>query len=87
MILVYASLILLCVIWIGLFFRFDVQSKLKRVTLTLKSSSQNADHLQSALLNLDGVVDVKPMLEKQVVYLKVEQHFDEKAANALLEQQ
>lgn len=85
--LVYASLILLCVIWIGLFFRFDVQSKLKRVTLTLKSSSQNADHLQSALLNLDGVVDVKPMLEKQVVYLKVEQHFDEKAANALLEQQ
>jgi MFS family permease len=84
--LVYAGLIVLCMFWIGLFIRFDGQSKLKRVTLNLNSSSQSADYLHDVLHNLNGVVDVKPVVEKRVVYLKVEQHFDEQAANALLEQ-
>lgn len=82
--LLYALLTMICLVWIVLFLRFDVHSSLKRVTLSLNSSTKNANELQRELKNLDGVVDVKPVVERQVVYLRVEQHFDEQAAAALL---
>lgn len=82
--LLYALLAIVCVVWIGIFLRFDVHSNLKRVTLRLNSSSKNADDLKRDLKDLDGVVDIKPVIDKQVVYLRVEQHFDEQAALALL---
>ena len=85
--IVYAVLTVLCVIWVGLFVRFDGQLQLKRVTLTVNKSEQSADHIRRVLHNVDGVVDVNPVLEKHVVYLKVEQHFNEQLAHDALARQ
>ncbi len=81
----YAALVIICLLWLGLFLRFHHgQSQLKRVTLSLQSSRVSADSIKQALQQFQGVIEVKPMLESRVVYLKVDRVFDSQAAQTAL---
>ncbi len=80
----YAVLITLCVIWLGLFFRFFGHTHLKRVTLALESSYSSAEDVKQALAHLQGVIEIKPALAEGVVYLKVDPMFDQQKAKQAL---
>lgn len=81
----YAVLVITCTLWLGLFLRFHHgQSQLKRVTLNLQSSSVSAERIKQVLQQFQGVIEVNPMLESGVVYLKVDRVFDSQAAQTAL---
>jgi MFS family permease len=79
---ILASLSCLC--WLFMFNQFEDLSQLKRVTLPLKSSQLNPELVSDKLLSSQGVVEVNPVVDKQVVYLKVNQDFDEVAVRKII---
>lgn len=81
---VYAVMIVMSILWMSLFFRFNTHQSIKRVTLSVHNASTSAEQVRQTLTRVPGVVDVNPALDQQLVYLKVDHLFDQQRAQDAL---
>lgn len=79
--LIFVVAAILCVIWLLIMKGLGGTELLKRYTLSVNVSAQNADQLSQRLASLNGVHDITLIPEQNVAYLKVDSdQFDLRAA-------
>lgn len=70
--LIFILAAVLCVIWLIIMAGLGGTELLKRYTLSVNVSAQNADQLSQRLASLSGVHDITLLPEQNVAYLKVD---------------
>ncbi|MDM7859153.1 MFS transporter [Alteromonas sp. ASW11-36] len=81
---VYAVIITVTILWMGLFFRFNTHPSIKRVTLRIENAATSADQVRQTLTQIPGIVEINPALEQHLVYLRVDHRFDHQRAQDAL---
>lgn len=83
--LIFIFAAILCVIWLIIMRGLGGTELLKRYTLSVNVSAQNADQLSQRLASLDGVHDITLLPEQNVAYLKVDnRQFDLRVARKVV---